>query len=532
MLVPDLNELSQLKTLDVQRILISEEIPVLSSLRNLRTVLLDNNNFTSLPSLTILKVFTVSENINLAQWGLPDYLTDVTNLQTFQASNANIVGIIVPDIFSSLTNLLNLRLSYSNLTGELRLNNQKQGLSGTLDVVSLTLQLTGLVPALLVSLPKLANITLHNNKLQGPVPEFKSAVKVDKYQNKNSFCLSKPGLCDPQGDTPVFPPTVKFLFGGNPNIGTDVSNTSGSGSGSGSVMLCYAKKRNQKLVKIKDPESGKEIVKASVIGSSSNAHTCTELMSRGSSDHAAMHVFEGGNVDISIYDLRQVTDNFSEENILGRGEFRVVYKGELHDGTKIAVKRMEAGVMGTKGLKEFQAEILVLTKVRHRHLLALLGYCVNDLKPYNILLGDDMRAKVADFGLVKNAPDKDGKFSTKLSNTDDEERLESIYKVAELAGHCTARDPYQRPDMGHEVYVLGPLVEQWKPSRPEEDDGDPGINLNTSLPLLVRRWERDEGTSTMYDYSFSQPQSGNCGCISVRGWSVAKTGCYRSLFRD
>ncbi|GKB59881.1 receptor-like kinase TMK4, partial [Tanacetum coccineum] len=472
-------------------------------------------------------------------------------------------------------------LSYSNLTGELRLNNQKQGLSGTLDVVSLTLQLTGLVPALLVSLPKLANITLHNNKLQGPVPEFKSAVKVDKYQNKNSFCLSKPGPCDPQvsvlldvagaigypyslatswtgndackwnyvfcdnsnkvtivnfvkqkfsgtislafanltslrtlslndnnfGDTPVFPPTVKFLFGGNPNIGTDVSNTSGSGSGSGSgnagggsngskkgssgsgmviqivisvivfvvILLfvsykCYAKKRNQKLVKIKDPESGKEIVKASVIGSSSNAHSV------------------GGNVDISIYDLRQVTDNFSDENILGRGEFRVVYKGELHDGTKIAVKRMEASVMGIKGLKEFQAEILVLTKVRHRHLLALLGYCVNDLKPYNILLGDDMRAKVADFGLV-NAPDKDGKFSTKLSDTDDEERLESIYKVAELAGHCTARNPYQRPDMGHAVYVLGPLVEQWKPSRPEEDDGDPSINLNTSLSLLVRRWE-------------------------------------------
>ncbi|GKE78196.1 receptor-like kinase TMK4, partial [Tanacetum coccineum] len=48
-LVPDLNELSQLKTLAVQRNSISGEIPVLSSLGNLQTVLLDSNNFTSLP---------------------------------------------------------------------------------------------------------------------------------------------------------------------------------------------------------------------------------------------------------------------------------------------------------------------------------------------------------------------------------------------------------------------------------------------------------------------------------------------------
>ncbi|KAF6150404.1 hypothetical protein GIB67_034103 [Kingdonia uniflora] len=40
-------------------------------------------------------------------------------------------------------------------------------------------------------------------------------------------------------------------------------------------------------------------------------------------------------------------------------------------------KRMEYGIMGGKGLKEFQAEIAVLSKVRHMYLVALLGYCVN-----------------------------------------------------------------------------------------------------------------------------------------------------------
>ncbi|XP_022640521.1 receptor protein kinase TMK1-like [Vigna radiata var. radiata] len=74
--------------------------------------------------------------------------------------------------------------------------------------------------------------------------------------------------------------------------------------------------------------------------------------------------------------LRNVTKNFAPENELGRGGFGVVYKGELDDGTKIAVKRMEVGVISSKALDEFQAEIAVLSKVWHRHLVCLLGYSI------------------------------------------------------------------------------------------------------------------------------------------------------------
>jgi hypothetical protein len=38
---------------------------------------------------------------------------------------------------------------------------------------------------------------------------------------------------------------------------------------------------------------------------------------------------------------------------------------------------MEAATVSSKGLSEFQAKIAVLTKVRHRHLVGLLGYCIN-----------------------------------------------------------------------------------------------------------------------------------------------------------
>ncbi|THG11489.1 hypothetical protein TEA_004904 [Camellia sinensis var. sinensis] len=184
------------------------------------------------------------------------------------------------------------------------------------------------------------------------------------------------------------------------------------------------------------------------------------------------------NMVISIQVLKTVTNNFSEENILGRGGFGKVYKGEFNDGTKIAVKRMESGVVSDKGLDEFNSEIAVLTKVRHRHFVSLLGYCLDgnerllvyeympqgtlsrhlfhwneeglkplewlkrltlgldvargveylhalahqsfvhrDLKPTNILLGDDMRAKVADFGLVRLAPDGNVLVETKLAGT-------------------------------------------------------------------------------------------------------------------
>ncbi|KAJ0467382.1 putative protein kinase RLK-Pelle-LRR-IX family [Helianthus annuus] len=52
----------------------------------------------------------------------------------------------------------------------------------------------------------------------------------------------------------------------------------------------------------------------------------------------------------------------------------------LDDGTKIAVKRMEYGVICNKALDEFESEILVLTKVRHRHLVLLSGYSTQGLK--------------------------------------------------------------------------------------------------------------------------------------------------------
>ena len=59
--------------------------------------------------------------------------------------------------------------------------------------------------------------------------------------------------------------------------------------------------------------------------------------------------------------------------MIGEGGFGKVYQGTLWDGKKVAVKRSQPG--HGQGFSEFQTEIIVLSKVRHRHLVSLIGYC-------------------------------------------------------------------------------------------------------------------------------------------------------------
>ncbi|KAH0883638.1 hypothetical protein HID58_059734 [Brassica napus] len=67
------------------------------------------------------------------------------------------------------------------------------------------------------------------------------------------------------------------------------------------------------------------------------------------------------------------TDEFSAENKLGQGGFGSVYKGILPSGQKIAVKRLAGG--SGQGDLEFKNEVLLLTRLQHRNLVKLLGFC-------------------------------------------------------------------------------------------------------------------------------------------------------------
>uniref|UniRef100_A0A2P2MWG3 Pto-like kinase OGw family protein n=1 Tax=Rhizophora mucronata TaxID=61149 RepID=A0A2P2MWG3_RHIMU len=76
---------------------------------------------------------------------------------------------------------------------------------------------------------------------------------------------------------------------------------------------------------------------------------------------------------MSFAEIQAATQSFDTKLLIGEGGFGKVYKGTLGDGTKVAVKRSDLN--NGQGLPEFQTEVLVLSKIRHRHLVSLIGYC-------------------------------------------------------------------------------------------------------------------------------------------------------------
>jgi serine/threonine protein kinase len=72
-------------------------------------------------------------------------------------------------------------------------------------------------------------------------------------------------------------------------------------------------------------------------------------------------------------EMAAATNNFNISTQVGQGGYGKVYKGSLADGTVVAIKRAQEGSL--QGEKEFLTEIELLSRLHHRNLVSLIGYC-------------------------------------------------------------------------------------------------------------------------------------------------------------
>ncbi|XP_062103262.1 receptor-like protein kinase FERONIA [Humulus lupulus] len=79
----------------------------------------------------------------------------------------------------------------------------------------------------------------------------------------------------------------------------------------------------------------------------------------------------------SLVEVIDATNNFEDIFIIGVGGFGNVYKGYIDNGTTpVAIKRLKSE--SSQGIQEFKTEIELLSHLRHRHLVSLIGYCNDD----------------------------------------------------------------------------------------------------------------------------------------------------------
>ncbi|CAN6195205.1 unnamed protein product [Urochloa humidicola] len=245
----------------------------------------------------------------------------------------------------------------------------------------------------------------------------------------------------------------------------------------------------------------------------------------------------GNTKAFSFDELYEITGGFARENVLGEGGFGCVFKGTLADGKVVAVKQLKGG--GGQGEREFQAEVEIISRVHHRHLVSLVGYCIaedhrllvydyvsndtlhhhlhgrgrpvmdwptrvkiaagsarglaylhedchpriihRDIKSSNILLDDQFEAQVADFGLARLAENDVTHISTRVMGT-------FGYLALEYAstGKLT-----EKSDVFSFGVVLLELITGRKPVDSSRPLGDESL-VEWSRPLLNRAIENQE----------------------------------------
>ncbi|KAK9097064.1 hypothetical protein Sjap_022561 [Stephania japonica] len=267
---------------------------------------------------------------------IPAEIGKLQQLSKLDFSDNRFSGAIAPEI-SKCKSLTFVDLSQNELSGEI-----PDAITGMRILNYLNLSrnhLVGTIPSSISTMQSLTAVDFSYNNLTGLVP----GTGQFTYFNSTSF-MGNPGLCGP------YLGPCKFGVGN----GTHQPHVKGHLSSSLKLFLVIG------LLVCSIAFAIAAIIKARSL--------------KKANEFRSWKLTAFQRLDFTCDD---VLDCLKEDNIIGKGGAGIVYKGVMPNGDQVAVKRLPAMSRGSSHDHGFNAEIQTLGRIRHRHIVRLLGFCSN-----------------------------------------------------------------------------------------------------------------------------------------------------------
>ncbi|CAH8304418.1 unnamed protein product [Eruca vesicaria subsp. sativa] len=285
----------------------------------------------------------------------------------------NMLSGYIPKEIGSMPYLFILNLGHNFISGSIP--DEVGDLKG-LNILDLSSnKLDGRIPQAMSALTMLTEIDLSNNLLSGPIPEmgqFETFSPV-KFLNNSGLCgYPLPRCSSANADGYAH---HSRTHGRNP---ASVAGSVAMGLLFSFVcifglILVGREMRKRRRKK----EEALEMMYAEGGGNSGDRtggnNTNWKLTGAKEALSINLAAFEKPLRKLTFADLLQATNGFHNDTMIGSGGFGDVYKAVLKDGSAVAIKKL-IHVSG-QGDREFMAEMETIGKIKHRNLVPLLGYC-------------------------------------------------------------------------------------------------------------------------------------------------------------